>query len=237
MAMPTRNHIIQLVYFGPQGSGKTSNLRRLWARLPDRFRSRLLIVDNVTDDELFAHETDLAGTTHFFDLLPLVLDMGSERLTLRIVAVPGHSMHQSTRRLLLRNADGVVFVADSGLSFAENAQCFLELRASLRENGLAPDSMPLVLQLNKIDREPLLTTEAQLRQLVQGRADVATVLASADKDRGVAETLVELIRLVWPTVLHERNAFAMVGLDGAQLAQLLLQRLGVARVDADGARP
>jgi GTPase SAR1 family protein len=136
MAPPAnRNHTVQLVYIGPLGSGKTTNLRRLAARLPDRFRSRLLVVDSPVGRHGCDHESLQLASTHFFDLLPIVLDIEGGPLKLRIVAVPGHFMYEPTRRLLLRSADGVVFVADSSLLPEENQQSFADLRSSLRENG------------------------------------------------------------------------------------------------------
>jgi len=227
--LANRNHTIQLVYSGPLGSGKTTNLRRLAARLPDRFRSRLLVVDSPvgpSDDALDRMES---GSTHFVDLLPIVLDVEGGPLKLRLLSVPGHYMYEPTRRLLLRGADGVIFVADSSLTLEENQRSFADLRSSLRENGRAPDSMPLVIQLNKTDLHGEQRTGLRLAQsLSSGRTDVEVIPACAEHGAGVVETLLHLMRLLWPAVLHERESLAALALDLPQLLELLRQRLQVA---------
>lgn len=226
MAPPAnRNHTVQLVYIGPLGSGKTTNLRRLAARLPDRFRSRLLVVDSPVGRHGYDQEPLQLASTHFFDLLPIVLDIEGGPLKLRIVAVPGHFMYEPTRRLLLRSADGVVFVADSSLLPEENQQSFADLRSSLRENGRAPDSIPLVIQLNKTDVGEPLTGLPFLQSLPIGRSDVEVIPACAERGVGVVDTLLQLMRQVWPAVLHERESLAELSLDMPQLLELLRRRL------------
>jgi signal recognition particle receptor subunit beta len=226
--LANRNHTIQLVYCGPLGSGKTTNLRRLAARLPDRFRSRLLVVDSPVGTCDYALDRTERGSTHFVDLLPIVLDIEGGPLKLRLLAVPGHYMYEPTRRLLLRSADGVIFVADSTLSLAENQQSFADLRSSLRENGRAPDSMPLVIQLNKTDLDGQQRIGLrQAQSLSSGRTDVEVIPASAEHGAGVVETLLQLMRLLWPAVLHDRESLAALALDLPQLLELLRQRLQV----------
>lgn len=237
MAPPNRNHIVQIVYCGPLGSGKTTNLRRLASRLPDRFRSRLLLVDSPTGNDDCAPEKSSYKTSHFFDLLPIVLDGEHGRLKLRIIATPGHFMYEPTRRLLLRSADGVVFVADSTLSVEENAASFAELRSSLRENGRAPDSMPMVMQLNKTDGRCATTDLSAAQRLPMGRSDVAVIPACAERGVGVVDTLLHLMRLLWPTVMHERESLALLGLDLSQLLDVLRQRLQFREPGREGATP
>lgn len=237
MAPPNRNHTVQIVYCGPLGSGKTTNLRRLAARLLDRFRSRLMIVDSPTGTGDPAADLSAHQSSHFFDLLPIVLDGDGGRLKLRLIAVPGHFMYEPTRRLLLRSADGVVFVADSNLPFEENHASFAELRSSLRENGRAPDSMPLVVQWNKSDDAGSGTGLLAAQRLLHGRSDVAVIPACADRGVGVVETLLHLVRLVWPTAMHERESLASLGLDLPLLLDLLRQRLQVRESGSEGALP
>lgn len=220
--LANRNHTIQLVYCGPLGSGKTTNLRRLAAWLPDRFRSRLLTVDSPVrrtagDD----------SSTQCFDLLPIVLDTDQGRLKLRLISVPGNRMYEPVRRLLLRGADGVVFVADGTLPQEENQKSVAELRTSLRENGRAPDSMPLVIQLNKSDASAPKTSVEQAQALCCERSDVAVIPACAERGTGVAQTVLHLMRMVWPTALHEHESLASLGLDLPQMLGRLRLRLQV----------
>lgn len=222
VSLANRNHTIQLVYCGPFGSGKTTNLRRLAAWLPDRFRSRLLTVDSPV-----RRSAGDDSSTHCFDLLPIVIDTDQGRLKLRLLSVPGNLMYEPTRRLLLRGADGVVFVADGTLPAEENQQSFAELRSSLRENGRAPDSMPLVIQLNKSDVSAQRTSVEQAQTLSGTRSDVAVIAACAERGTGVAPTLLHLMRMVWPTALHEHESLASLGIDLPQLLSRLRQRLHV----------
>lgn len=222
VSLANRNHTIQLVYCGPFGSGKTTNLRRLAAWLPDRFRSRLLTVDSPV-----RRSAGDDSSTHCFDLLPIVIDTDLGRLKLRLLSVPGNLMYEPTRRLLLRGADGVVFVADGTLPAEDNQQSFAELRTSLRENGRAPDSMPLVIQLNKSDVSAQRTSVEQAQTLSGTRSDVAVIPSCAERGAGVAPTLLHLMRMVWPTALHEHESLASLGIDLPQLLSRLRQRLHV----------
>ncbi|MFO0572503.1 MAG: hypothetical protein U1A78_00750 [Polyangia bacterium] len=212
---------LKIVYCGPFGSGKTTNLQQLFARLTDRYRSRLLRLDGLDSMEAGLHGEGEVGLgvvdpghrpTVFYDSLALVVGRGTSRLVIRLVAVPGHTMHGHTRRLLVRGADGLVFVADSSLSLEQNEQALGEMRSCLRDNGLSADSMPMVLQVNKQDSERLRLDLNRAAELRGNRADVALVPARAQKGQGVVETLLRMVAVSWPVRLHEQEALAS-GLD------------------------
>src|SRR5262245_36884587 len=102
---------IKLVFCGPFGSGKPTNLHQLYGRLADRYRSRMLSLDPIdtADVELLYHSNPVDAVhrpTMFYDLLPIVLNVAGVRVILRLLAGPGHIMHDHTRRLVLRGADG-----------------------------------------------------------------------------------------------------------------------------------
>ena len=212
------NIAIKLVFCGPFGSGKTTNLHQLYGRLTDRYRSRMLSLDptDTTDEELLYHTGPVAAghrPTMFYDLLPIVLNVARVRIVLRLVAGPGHLMHDHTRRLILRGAHGIAFVADSQRSPEENDQALANLRMNLRDNGLAPDTLPMVIQLNKCDL-PRANTDAAAAQVLLGhRADIHIVPAVARTGVGVAETVLRLLAVVWPALLHEHDALAGSDLD------------------------
>lgn len=209
---------IKLVFCGPYGSGKTTNLHQLYARLCDRYRSRMLSLDpaDTTDEELLFHTGPVDAAHHptlFFDLLPIVLNLAGMRVVLRLLAGPGHAMHEHTRRLILRGADGIAFVADSQRSPEENDQSLVSVRTSLRDNGLAPDTLPMVIQLNKRDLPGMRTDVADAQRLLGHRADVHIVPAVAKSGLGVIETTMRLLAVVWPALLHEHDALAASELD------------------------
>lgn len=217
---------IKLVFCGPFGSGKTTNLHQLHARLTDRYRSRMLSLDPTqsTDAELLYHTRPLDADhrpTMFFDLLPIVLSIAGVRVVLRLLAGPGHVMHDHTRRLLLRGADGIVFVADSQRRPEDNEQSLIGVRTNLRDNGLAPDTLPMVIQLNKGELVSSLTDAAAAKRLLGHRADVHIVPAIAKAGVGVIETVLRLITVVWPALVHEHEVLAASELDLATLLREL----------------
>lgn len=257
---------IKLVYCGPFGAGKTTNLLKLHGRLLDRHRSKMLPIDpkcspfvespHMADMQagperaarlagsVSPYDSDRVAEDHqptlFFDLLPIVLTlqpssslrapdaqaahMRPVKLILRLLAGPGQLMHNHTRRLLLRGADGVVFVADSERPLEENEQALIALRTNLRDNGLAPDTLPMVMQLNKRDAAEQRTDSLLAGRLRGNRADVELVPAIARTGVGVVETLLRLVAVVWPTLLHEHEDVAASNLD----LPWLLQELGAA---------
>lgn len=221
---------IKIVFCGPFGSGKTTNLHQLYARLNDRYRSRMLSLDptQTTDAELLYHTRPVDADhrpTMFFDLLPIVLHLAGVRVVLRLLAGPGHVMHDHTRRLLLRGADGIVFVADSQRPPEENEQALIGVRTNLRDNGLAPDTLPMVIQLNKGELKAVKTDAAAARRLLGHRADIHLVPASAKAGVGVVETLLRLLTVVWPALLHEHDVLAASELDLAALLRELGRNL------------
>lgn len=221
---------IKLVFCGPFGSGKTTNLHQIYARLSDRYRSRMLSLDpsDTTDEELLFHTSPVDAAHHptlFFDLLPIVLDVAGIRVILRLLAGPGHAMHEHTRRLILRGADGIVFVADSQRSPEENEQALVSVRMSLRDNGLAPDTLPMVIQLNKRDSPGARTEIADAQRLLGHRADVHIVPATTKTGQGVIETTMRLLAVLWPALLHEHELLAASELDLTTLLTELGRRV------------
>jgi signal recognition particle receptor subunit beta len=216
---------LKLVYCGPFGSGKTSNLHQLYTRLTDRYRSRMLSLDlpDIADEEILYHAGPIdAGhrPTMFYDLLPIVLNVAGVRVILRLLAGPGHVMHEHTRRLVLRGADGLAFIADTQRSLEENEQALAGVRSNLRDNGLAPDTLPMVVQLNKRDLPEVRTDAAEAQRLRGHRADIAIVPAVARTGVGVVETLLRLLTVVWPSLIHEHAELAASEVD---LPALLLE--------------
>jgi signal recognition particle receptor subunit beta len=180
--MPTYNYkdkelIAKIVYYGPGRCGKTTNLQQIHAKMRPETRSELLSV---------ATETD---RTIYFDLLPLNLGtINGMKFMVRLFTVPGQVYYSETRKIVLRGADGVVFVADSQDHMAdENRESLHDLKRNLSANGLDYGSIPLVLQYNKRDL-PRLIPEAELDAMLNDRA-VRALSAVASRGDGVLETL------------------------------------------------
>ncbi len=158
--MPLINHAsrevtCKIVYYGPGLGGKTANLEHIHARLSPEARGKLI---------LLAAETN---RTHLFDLLRV--DLGTVRglrTRFHLFTVPGDPYYDLTRKLVLREVDGIVFVADSRAERSEaNVESLEDLRANLSGQGRELARTPLVIQYNKRDLPgavPLAEMDADL---------------------------------------------------------------------------
>jgi len=99
--------------------------------------------------------------TLFFDLLPIeVGTIGGFKTRLQLYTVPGQVFYNTTRKLVLKGVDGLVFVADSQRPMREaNIESFASLVENLKEFGLEPSEIPIVLQFNKRDLSNILTID------------------------------------------------------------------------------
>jgi mutual gliding-motility protein MglA len=188
-----RELTIKLVYYGPALSGKTTNLQAIHRLLSPEGRGRLMTLETRDDRTLF------------FDLLPLTVNTESG-LTVRIklFTVPGQVIHNSTRRLVLQGADGVAFIADSQINEVRaNQAAFKDLRKNLKENGMEPASMPVVIQYNKRDLPNIRSDEEIARMASMGRE--RTYLATATHGTGVMETFMGLIEAAWENLEKQHS--------------------------------
>jgi hypothetical protein len=167
---------VKLVYYGPPVGGKTTNLQILHRSAAARRRGELISINSAQD------------RTILFDLLPLrTPGFRGFDLRLQVLAVPGQAMYSATRRLVLKGADSLVFVANSALDrWEENIQSYREMTQNLLSHRLDPQQMPLVLQYNKRDLPQVLEVEALDRALNSRHTDV--VPAVAVRGEGVLET-------------------------------------------------
>lgn len=181
--MPLVNHThreihLKLVYYGPGLGGKTTNLEYVHAKSKPANRGKLISL--ATESE----------RTLFFDLLPV--DLGTFRgyhLRLHLCTVPGQIALDSTRRLVLRHVDGVVFVVDSQRGREDdNLESIVNLETNLRLQGDDPDRIPLVIQYNKRDL-PNAAPMEELRRELNVPSGVAEIEASALQGWGVFDTL------------------------------------------------
>jgi len=182
----TREITCKIVYYGPGRSGKTTNLHYIYGQVPDDRRGRMVSLATQTDRTLF------------FDFLPLDLGSISGFTTkFQLYTVPGQVYYQSTRRLVLQGADGVVFVADSqARQLEENVESLQDLHANLAEHGVDARTVPIVMQYNKQDlpRELRLSPE-ELDEALNFR-EVPRFSADALHGAGVFETLRSVSELV-----------------------------------------
>jgi len=145
----------KIVYYGPGLCGKTTNLQQIHGR-----------TDPGSRGEMVSLETE-ADRTLFFDLLPLeVGTIGGMRVRLQLYTVPGQVFYNTTRKLVLKGVDGIVFVADSQEPALDaNIESFHNLRKNLEELNQPLGRIPFVFQYNKRDLRNILPVEALERHL------------------------------------------------------------------------
>ncbi len=173
-----REILLKIVYYGPGLGGKTTNLRHLHANARPDLRGKLLSLDTETERTLF------------FDFMPVHLGtFKGYTIRLHLCTVPGQIAYDKTRRLVLRNVDGVVFVVDSQRAALDlNFDSIRNLEENLLLQGDDVNVLPLVIQYNKRDLPDVLSIE-ELRAELSVPHGVQEVAACAVQGQGVFETL------------------------------------------------
>jgi mutual gliding-motility protein MglA len=180
----TREITCKIVYYGPGRSGKTSNLQYVHGYVPEERKGPMVSLATETDRTLF------------FDFLPLDLGtISGFRTRMQLYTVPGQVYYNATRRLVLRGADGVVFVADSQPEqWEENIESLRNLHENLLEEDIDLKTFPMVIQYNKRDLPGVLPV-AQLDDTLNFRG-VPAFPAAAVTGEGVFDTLKSASKLV-----------------------------------------
>lgn len=175
---------LKLVYCGPPLSGKTTNLEQIHRRVPAGRRSELVSIKTREDRTLF------------FDFMQIeVGPVNGLQPKFKLYTVPGQSYYAATRKLVLQDVDGLVFVADSSVQrLAANRQSLNQMWQQLKELDHLPQQMPFVLQCNKQD----LTNAVPPRLLSRflGVPHTPCLPAVARQGEGTAETLKAIISQV-----------------------------------------
>jgi hypothetical protein len=174
----------KIVYYGPGLCGKTTNLQFIYTKAAPETRGKLISLATETERTLF------------FDFLPLALgEIRGFKTRFHLYTVPGQVFYDASRKLILKNADGVIFVADSQVERTEaNLESVENLQVNLAEEGYDLAKKPYVIQYNKRDL-PNSAPLAELRSLLNPLG-VPDFEAVAPKGTGVFETLKAVARLV-----------------------------------------
>ena len=194
---------VKLVYYGPGLCGKTTNLEKIYGNPKLENKGKMISMSTETDRTLF------------FDFMPMELGtIGGQKVRVQLYTVPGQVFYDATRKLVLRGADGVVFVADSQNTMREsNLDSLANLKTNLRINRIDPDKIALVFQYNKRDLPNVHSIEEMSAYLQPGNAPI--VEASAITGAGVTATLraaitkiLENLKNNVDTTLHEEPELA-----------------------------
>jgi signal recognition particle receptor subunit beta len=168
---------VKLVYYGPGLCGKTTNLEKIYANPKLDNKGKMISMSTETDRTLF------------FDFMPMELGtIAGQKVRVQLYTVPGQVFYDATRKLVLRGADGVVFVADSQNTMREsNLDSLRNLETNLRLNRLDPEKVAIVLQYNKRDLPNIDTVETMNEYMKPNGRPV--VEAAAKVGTGVTATL------------------------------------------------
>jgi signal recognition particle receptor subunit beta len=210
----TKEITAKIVYYGPGLCGKTTNLQFVYDSLPSNSKSKMLSLATKTDRTLF------------FDFLPL--DLGKirgMRTKLQLYTVPGQVYYNSTRQLVLKGADGIVFVADSqDFALDANMESLQNLEDNLKRQGVRLAEIPLVLQFNKRDLPNAMAVSEMTAEI--NRLNVPSFESVATTGLGVEETLKGITQLVLAHLVKK------YGLEGSEPLDREIQILNVASHEA-----
>lgn len=180
----TREINAKIVYYGPGLCGKTTNIHLIYHRIAPGQRGKLISLATETDRTLF------------FDFLPVELgSIKNYRVRFHLYTVPGQVFYNATRKLVLKGADGVIFVADSQRAMIDaNIESITNLRDNVAEQGVNLDDFPMVIQYNKRDLPDIMTVD-ELNDALNPRA-VPFFEAVAKTGEGVLRTFTAIAKLV-----------------------------------------
>jgi hypothetical protein len=178
----------KIVYYGPGRCGKTTNLEYIHRAFTKHVTGEMVSINTEGDRTLF------------FDFLPMGLGtIKGWNVRVQLYTVPGQVRYSSTRKLVLRGVDGLVFVADSlEIRREKNMHSLIDLQQNLKEYGISIFKIPLVMQFNKRDLAdkgiPLMAL-ARMEKDLNRQLRVATFPASAVTGVGVGATLKKCLAL------------------------------------------
>jgi signal recognition particle receptor subunit beta len=180
----TREINAKIVYYGPGLCGKTTNIHMIYHRIAPGQRGKLISLATETDRTLF------------FDFLPVELGtIKNYKVRFHLYTVPGQVFYNATRKLVLKGADGVIFVADSQRAMLDaNLESIANLRDNFRDQGVDLSDFPMVIQYNKRDLPDILSVE-ELNAALNPRF-VSFYEAVATAGDGVLKTFTAISKLV-----------------------------------------
>lgn len=187
----TKEITLKVVYYGPGLSGKTTNLQYLYSLLEPSSRGKFISLSTESDRTLF------------FDFLPVKLGKIKDfSVRFQLYTVPGQIRYNATRKLVLKGADAVVFVADSQREMrGQNIESFANMRENLLSNNLDLDEIPTLLQYNKRDLSNILSVEELNFDL--NRNGYQEIEASAINGRGVEETFRAITKILLKDIVQK----------------------------------
>ncbi|MEE8597855.1 MAG: GTPase domain-containing protein [bacterium] len=185
----------KIVYYGTGLCGKTTNLRTIYAALNPQRKGKMMSLATELDQTLF------------FDFLPVDLgDVKGWKLRYHLYTVPGQIYYNASRKLVLKNVDGLIFVVDSQQErLDENIESYINLQDNLKSYNLSLNDIPMVIQYNKRDLPNILPINDLQLQINKGGYTYFESVAI--RGIGVFDTLKSICQL---TVLKQMDDLIQV---------------------------
>lgn len=185
---------VKIVYYGPALCGKTTNIVKIHEN-----------VQSVQEKGKLVSLATSSDRTLFFDFLPMeAMAIKGFKTKFQLYTVPGQVIYNTTRQLVLRGVDGIVFVADSQYDkMAENVDSFKNLEDNLKSLKLDLKDIPYVLQYNKRDLPDAAPVDYMEFLLNNRDVMVPSFEASASKCEGVFESLNMITRMLLHKFINE----------------------------------
>ena len=193
----TKELQVKIVYYGPALGGKTTNLVQVHEHVQTLEGQKGKLVSLATSSD----------RTLFFDFLPIeAVAIKGFKTKFQLYTVPGQVIYNTTRQLVLRGVDGIVFVADSQYEkMEENVKSFQNLEENLKTLDLDLGEIPYVIQYNKRDLPNAAPIEYMEFLLNNRELQVPAFGATAHKCQGVFETLNMITRMLLHKFINESN--------------------------------
>jgi len=174
----------KIVYYGPAMCGKTTNIHFINSKLKPEHRGEMKTLSTKT------------YRTLFFDFLPVEVGEVKGLVTrFFLYSVPGQIFYNQIRKEVLRDVDGIVFVADSQLKMKEeNLSSLKNLEENLSEMGRNLKDIPHIIQYNKRDMPEVQNLEDLHRQLNKYNAPFFEAVAT--QGVGVLKGLTTISKMV-----------------------------------------
>jgi mutual gliding-motility protein MglA len=190
----TKELQVKIVYYGPALCGKTTNLVKVHENVQTAQEKGKLVSLATSSDR-----------TLFFDFLPIeAMSIKGFKTKFQLYTVPGQVIYNTTRQLVLRGVDGIVFVADSQYDkMSENVESFANLEENLKSQKLNLAEIPYVLQYNKRDLPNIAPVEYMEYLLNNKEVQAPSFEASAHQCEGVFETLNMITRMLLHKFINE----------------------------------
>lgn len=185
---------VKIVYYGPALSGKTTCLKYIYASNEFSNKGKLITLDTDGDRTLF------------FDFLPIEIGkLGDYSIKIQLYTVPGQVSYDTTRKLVLQGADGIVFVADSQVAMREqNTESFNNMKKNLELNKISAVEIPVIFQYNKRDLKEILPVDDLNKDLNPENKPFLPTIATTGEN--ILESLHTIMKLV---IIYLKNKLSV----------------------------